>query len=169
MDLLKPGSGISPEKWGIRTNVEAEERRADRAPARYGAEAQVTGSMISAGCTINGTVVNSVLAPGVVVEQGAVVKDSILFADCVVETDASVDLAIFDKRVHVGSGAVIGAGNNHHIPNRKQPTHLYTGITLVGKEAVIPRGLVVGRNCIINSHTHYDAYPGNAVADGESV
>lgn len=169
MDLLRPGSGISPEKWGIRTNVEAEGRRADRAPARYGADAVVKGSMISAGCTIKGTVVNSVLAPGVVVEKGAMVKDSILFADCVVDAGASVDLAIFDKRVHVGSGSVIGAGSNHQIANRKQPTHLYTGISLIGKEAVVPQGLVVGRNCIISSHTHYDGYPGNEVPDGESV
>jgi glucose-1-phosphate adenylyltransferase len=169
MDLLKPGSGITPEKWGIRTNVEAEGRRADRAPARYGAEAVVKGSMVSAGCIIHGTVINSVLAPGVIVGKGAVVKDSILFADCVVDTDASVDLAIFDKRVHVGAGAVIGAGNNHHIPNRKQPSHLYTGITLIGKEAVVPKGQVVGRNCIVSSHTHSDAYSGNTLADGESV
>jgi len=169
MDLLKPMSGIQPEKWGIRTNIEAEGRRADRAPARYGTEAVVKGSMISAGCNIQGTVINSVLAPGVVVERGAMVKDSILFADCVVDTEAVVDLAIFDKRVHVGSGAIIGAGDNHHVPNRQKPTHLYTGITLVGKEAVVPRGQVVGRNCIISSHTHYDDYPGNEVADGDSV
>jgi glucose-1-phosphate adenylyltransferase len=169
MDLLRPGSGISPEKWGIRTNVEAEERRADRAPARYGAEAVVKGSMISAGCTINGSVVNSVLAPGVVVEKGAMVKDSILFADCVVEAGATVDLAIFDKQVHAGSGAIIGSGSNHHIANRLQPTHLYTGITLIGKEAVVPKGMVVGRNCIVTSHTPHGAFPGNEVADGESV
>jgi glucose-1-phosphate adenylyltransferase len=169
MDLLKPGSGVSPEKWGIRTNVEAEERRADRAPARYGSEAVVRGSMISAGCIINGTVINSVLAPGVVVAKGAVVNDSILFADSVVESGASVDLAIFDKQVQVGSGAVIGAGSNHHIPNCHYPTHLYTGITLIGKEAVVPAGQVVGRNCIVNSHTRHDAYPGDVVPDGESV
>jgi glucose-1-phosphate adenylyltransferase len=169
MDLLKPMSGIQPEKWGIRTNVEADGRRADRAPTRYGADAVVKGAMISAGCNIQGTVINSVLASGVVVERGAVVKDSILFADCVVESDASVDLAIFDKRAHIGSGAIIGAGTNHHVPNRREPTHLYTGITLVGKEAVVPRGQVVGRNCIIGSHTHHVHYAGNEVADGDSV
>jgi glucose-1-phosphate adenylyltransferase len=169
MDILKPESGMSPEKWGIRTNIEAEGRRADRAPAYYGEEALVKCSMISAGCTIKGTVLNSVLAPGVVVERGAVVKDSILFADCVVDTGATVDLAIFDKRVHVGTNSVIGAGDNHHIVNREQPTHLYTGITLVGKEAVVPMGQVVGRNCVINAHTHYDAYSGGEVADGETV
>jgi len=125
--------------------------------------------MISAGCTINGTVVNSVLAPGVVVAKGAVVNDSILFADCVVGSGASVDLAIFDKRVHVGSGAVIGAGSNHQIPNRQHPTHLYTGITLIGKEAMVPAGQVVGRNCIVNSHTQPEAYPGDEIPDGESV
>lgn len=169
MDILRPGSGISPEKWGIRTNIEAEGRRADRAPARYGADAVVKGSMISAGCTIRGTVINSVLAPGVTVEKGAVVKDSILFTDCVVDSGASVDLAIFDKRVHVGAGAVVGAGSNHQTPNRDYPTHLYTGISLVGKEAVIPAGQAIGRNCIVNSHTHYDAFTSAVIADGESV
>ncbi len=169
MDLLKPDSGISPEKWGIRTNIEAEGRRADRAPARYGDEASIKNSMISSGCNIKGTVINSVLAPGVVVEQGAVVKNSILFADCVVDTGATVDLAIFDKRVHVGAGAIIGAGNNHDIANHQQPTHLYTGISLIGKESVVPAGQVVGRNCIINAHTHYDAYPAREVTDGESI
>jgi len=169
MDLLKTNSGISPERWGIRTNIEAEGRRADRAPARYGAQAVVQNSMISAGCNIKGTVIHSVLAPGVTVEQGAVVKDSILFADCVVDSGATVDLSIFDKRVHIGERAVIGAGANHHIANHKQPTHLYTGISLVGKESVVPAGQVVGRNCIINAHTHYDAYPGQELADGETI
>lgn len=169
MDLLRPASGISPEKWGIRSNVEAEGRRADRAPARYGADAVVKGSLVSAGCTVRGTVINSVLAPGVVVESGAVIKNSILFADCVVDSGATVDLAIFDKRVHVGAGAVIGAGNNHQTPNRRHPTHLYTGISLIGKEAVIPAAQVIGRNCIVNSHTHYDAFSSSVIEDGESV
>ncbi len=71
------GDLISPEKWQIRTNIEAEGRRADRPAARYFSTARVQNSLISAGCMIKGTVINSVLSPGVVVEEGAVVKDSI--------------------------------------------------------------------------------------------
>ena len=116
MDVIRKNSPISPEAWGIRTNVEADGRPADRAPARYGYNAQVRSSMISAGCVIRGTVENSVLAPGVIVEEGAVVRDSILFADCVVGKNSEVDLAIFDKRAQVDGDARVGVGTNHTIP-----------------------------------------------------
>lgn len=169
MELLHSRSGLSPEQWGVRTNVEAEGRLGDRAPAAYGGEAVVQSSMISAGCKIRGTVVNSILAPGVVVERGAEVRDSILFADCVVGQDARVDLAIFDKRVKVGVEAVVGHGKRDAQVSKRYPTHLYTGITLVGKEAVIPAGLVVGRNCIIGAKKVENEYPGTVISDGESV
>ena len=142
---------------------------ADRPPARFGTNTNLQCSMISAGCDIRGTVVNSVLSPGVVVEEGAVVQNSILFTDCVVKKNATVDLAIFDKQVRVGSGAVVGAGTNHDIANKEQPSHLYTGITLVGKEAEVPPGQSIGRNCIIHPKTREDAYPGKEIADGESL
>ncbi|MEN8189455.1 MAG: glucose-1-phosphate adenylyltransferase family protein [Thermodesulfobacteriota bacterium] len=169
MDILSEDSEISPEKWGIRTNIETGQSPADRAPARYGSKASASCSLISAGCRINGRVVNSVLAPGVVVEEGALVKDSILFEDCVVQADAEVNLAICDKRVHVGEQAVVGFGDDHETPNRLHPKHLYTGITLVGKEAVVPNKHVIGRNCIIQSHTNPRAYEERRVADGETV
>lgn len=169
MDVIKKGSGISPEEWGIRTNIETEGRVADRSPARFGKTANLKCSMISSGCDIKGTVINSILSPGVVVEEGAFVKDSILFTDCQVEKNAVVDLAIFDKGVHVGRNAVVGTGNNHEIPNEKEPSHLYTGITLVGKGAEVPPGQLIGRNCIIHPKTREDAYPGREVDDGASI
>jgi len=169
MDVIKKESGISPEEWEIRTNIESEGRMADRPPVRFGNNTNLQCSLIAAGCDVRGTVVNSVLSPGVVVEEGAVVRDSILFSDCVVKKNSVVDLAIFDKRVRVGSGAVVGAGTNHDVANKEKPSHLYTGITLVGKEAVIPPGQSIGRNCIIHSGTGEDAFPGKEVADGESV
>lgn len=169
MDVIRHESSISPAEWGIRTNIEAEGRPADRPPARFGNNASVSCSMISAGCVVRGTVQNSVLAPGVVVEEGAVVRDSILFADCVVEKNSMVDLTICDKRVQILDDAVVGSGNNHDFPNIQQPKHLYTGISLVGKEAIIPSGVTIGRNCIINSHTGEDAYLTNGIADGETL
>jgi glucose-1-phosphate adenylyltransferase len=169
MDVVRQGSVISPEAWGIVTNVEAEGRSADRAPARYGNNAQVSASMISAGCIIRGTVVNSVLAPGVVVEEGAVVRNSILFDDCVVGKNSQVDLSIFDKRVQVSSDAKVGVGSRHDFPNIKNPTHLYTGISLIGKEALVPSGVSIGRNCVVNSLSKEDAYPSKNVDDGETI
>ena len=149
MDIIRGDANISPQKWGIRSNPEADGRVADRCPARFAAGCRVSGSMISAGCIIEGEVVNSVLSPGVEVKAGAVVRDSIVFSDCVIGNDAVVDLAILDKRVRVGAGAVIGTGDDKQLANRLHPQHLYTGITLVGKDVVAGEKSVVGRNCIL--------------------
>ncbi|MEE4241253.1 MAG: sugar phosphate nucleotidyltransferase [Desulfopila sp.] len=169
MDVLRPDSGISPQKWEVCTNVEADGRPADRAPARFGAQAEVTRSLVSAGSIIQGTVINSVLAPGVIVEKGAVVKDSILFADCVVKKDAVVDLSILDKRVVAEEGCVIGHGDNHEIANRIAPTHLYSGITLIGKEARIPPSAKIGRNCVVDSNVDAASFEAELLGDGESI
>jgi glucose-1-phosphate adenylyltransferase len=169
MDVLRRDSPISPEAWGIRTNIEADGRPADRPPARYGDDAKVSSSMISAGCVIHGTVLNSVLAPGVVVEEGAVVKDSILFADCIVGRKSKVDLTICDKRVRILNDTVVGTGSKHDTVNTANPDHLYTGISLVGKEAVIPQGVTIGRNCIVKSQTTEDAFTAKEIGDGETL
>jgi glucose-1-phosphate adenylyltransferase len=126
-------------------------------------------SLISSGCNIQGTVVNSVLSPGVVVEKGAIVRNSILFSDCIVKKGAVIDLAILDKRVQVGAGAMIGVGDNLDIPNRQHPTHLYTGITLLGKGVEVPAELSVGRNCIVNSYCRKDAFTIKELCGGESL
>jgi len=151
MDIIRPESEISPEEWGIRPNTEAEGRPMDRAPGRFIRGSVVKSSLISAGCVIEGLVENSVLSPGVIVKKGAVVRDSVLFEDCVVESEARVDLAICDKHVRIGRGAVVGYGDTKDRPNQEFPSHLYTGITLVGKKASVPAGMKIGRNCIVSS------------------
>ena len=169
MDLLVDEPEISPEAWGIRPNLESEQHLADRIPARFTAGSRVTRSMISAGCVIEGEVENSVLSPGVKIGRGCRIKDSIIFHDCVIEAGATVNLAIMDKRVKVGKGAVIGTGENKKKPNMKFPDHLYTGISLIGKEAVIPAETIVGRNCIINPWSRLTDLKGKELKDGETV
>jgi len=170
MDILREDSGISPEDWGIRPNIEAGVTDiADRPPARFAAGSNVKNSMIAAGCVIEGEVVNSVLSPGVRVAAGASVRDSILFHDCTVGSGAMLDLAILDKNVRVGAGAVIGQGEDKSTANLSFPKHLYTGITLVGKEAEVPAGAVIGRNCIIAPLARAEDYPALEIRTGESV
>ncbi len=170
MDVIREDSGISPQEWGIRPNVSADGRPMDRAPARFLAGSTVRGSMISAGCVIEGTVINSVLSPGVRVKKGAIVKDSVIFEDSVIEKGAVVDLAICDKRVHIGENAVVGHGEIKNIPNRAFPKHLYTGITLIGKQSRIPKRLQIGRNCIVApGRTAGDLAAYRALLDGDSL
>ena len=169
MDLLKDDSEITPETWGIRPNPESEQLFADRIPARFAAGSKVNGSMISAGCVIEGEVINSVLSPGVKVGPGCRITDSIIMHDCVIEEGATVDLAIMDKRVKVGKGAVVGTGVNKGVPNSKYPDHLYTGISLVGKEAEIPPETIIGRNCIINPWSKQEDFSTKVLHDGETI
>ncbi len=169
MDMLNPESGLTPQKWQIRTNTEADGSMFDRPPARYTNTAKVTNSMISTGCVIKGEVINSILSPGVRVEEGAIIKDSILFKDCIVRKGAQVDLVVSDKRVEFGEGSVTGLGENHDIVNRLYPKHLYTGITLVGDKAIIPPGKRIGRNCIIRCQATPEMYQAPILQDGESL
>ena len=170
MDVIREGSGISPQEWEIRPNISADGRPMDRAPARFLAGCSVQSSMISAGCTIEGTVVNSVLSPGVHVKKGAMVRDSVIFEDSVIEEGAVVDLAICDKRVHVGENAIVGHGDNRDVANRAFPKHLFTGITLIGKQARIPSMMQIGRSCIVAPGRKASDFSGyRALLDGDSL
>ncbi len=169
MDMIRPGSEISPEAWGIRPNVDADARPADWPPARFESGSAVRNSMISAGCVIEGEVINSVLSPGVRVGKNSTVRDSIIFHDCVLEEGSTVDLAILDKRVRVGKGAVIGCGEDKDTPNKQYPTHLYTGISVVGKGAVVPEKTVIHRNCIIMPYRKTVDFPSLEIVTGETV
>jgi glucose-1-phosphate adenylyltransferase len=169
MDLLEDDPEISPEAWGIRPNLESEQLLSDRIPARFAAGSRVKRSMISAGCVIEGEVVNSVLSPGVRVGPGCRIRDSIILHDCVIEEGATVDLAIMDKLVKIGKGAVVGKGDNKKIPNSKYPDHLYTGISLVGKESDIPPGTFIGRNCIISPWCQQKDFKNKVLEDGATI
>ncbi|MDH3359282.1 MAG: sugar phosphate nucleotidyltransferase [Desulfobulbaceae bacterium] len=169
MDILRDDSGISPEEWGIRPNSEANGRSADWPPARFEAGSSVQGSMISAGCVIEGEVVNSVLSPGVRVGKNATIRDSIILQDCIIGEGVTIDLAILDKRVVVGKDATVGRGERNALINREYPKHLFTGITLVGKEAVLPPRLTVGRNCIILPGSSPKSFITVEVGAGETV
>ena len=81
----------------------------DRPAARVRATGVVSDSLLSPGCDVSGEVVGSVLGPGVVVEKGAVVRDSVLMEDCVVRSGAEVCTAVLDERCEVLGGARVGA------------------------------------------------------------
>ena len=86
-------------------------RNVARAPQYVGKDAVIDNSLISEGCRIYGTVINSVLSGGVIVEAGAIVKDSVVMEDVTVKSGAAVYSSIVDSDVVVESGAVAGTEN----------------------------------------------------------
>ncbi|HSO30566.1 MAG TPA: sugar phosphate nucleotidyltransferase [Candidatus Sulfomarinibacteraceae bacterium] len=158
----RPELDLYDKDWVIHTRSE------ERAPAKLGPTAQVHRSLISHGCVIEGTVVNSVLSPGVRVGVGAVVRDSIVMFDSVIGSRAVIDRSILDKEVVVGPGAIVGEGPDD-TPNRAEPGRLNTGITVVGKQSVIPRGARIGRNVRIGGNVRASDFTKRVVPAGGSV
>ena len=76
----------------------------DQSPTKYGDEAIIENSFVSDGCIIEGTVINCILSRGVKIEKGAIVKNSIIMQDSVVEEGAELDHVVFDKEVVVTGG-----------------------------------------------------------------
>ena len=165
MALLEdvPELDLYDRDWLIHTRSE------ERAPAKVGPTAQVHRSLLSHGCVINGTVVNSVLSPGVRVDVGAVVRDSIVMFDSVIRAGAVVDRAILDKEVVVGQGAIVGDGPDFDTPNRQEPGRLNTGITVVGKQSVVPRGARLGRNVKVGEQVRSADFQTRSVRSGGTV
>jgi len=141
MALLEddPELDLYDKDWVIHTRSE------ERAPAKVGPTAQVHRSLISHGCVISGTV------------------------DSVIRSGAVVDRAILDKEVVVGQGAIVGDGPYDVRPNKQEPGRLNTGITVVGKHAVIPRGVRIGRNVKVAADVRSSDFSGRIVRSGESV
>jgi len=165
LDLLSDAPGIELNDLGWLMYTKSEERP----PARIGPAATVSRSMISHGCVIDGSVEHSVLSPGVRVEAGAVVRDSIVMFDAIVEGGARLDRAIVDKEARIGSDARVGVGDDLR-PNRDEPERLYAGITLVGKRARVPGGAEIGRNCRIDPNvTEADFGRRRRIRSGETV
>jgi glucose-1-phosphate adenylyltransferase len=139
-----------------------------RPPLKAGPNSRISRSLLSSGCIINGNVQNSVISPGVFVEEGATVVDSILFDDCHISTGAFVERSILDKMAFVSAHSHVGWGEDY-TPNQEEPQVLHSGITIVGKRARIPTSIRIGRNCIIGPGTAEEDVPGDYVASGSSI
>ncbi|HEX6247586.1 MAG TPA: sugar phosphate nucleotidyltransferase [Nocardioidaceae bacterium] len=112
-------------------------RQPQRVPARLDAGSQVEDSLVSPGARVAGVVRRSVLGPGVVVEEGATVSDSVLLADTTVEAGAEVAWTVVDSGCVIGRDARVGAPDAKGTEDADQ-------VTLVGKDSSVGAGTTVG-------------------------
>ncbi len=132
-----------------------------------GPNACVKKSMVAEGCEVQGTVINSVLFPGAVVEEGAFVEDSIIMSNSVVKKNTSVKRCIISEWVTVGENCKLGEGED--IQNEYKPGIYNSGITVVGEEANIPAGSVIGKNVMIDIGASEEDFTTLTVESGKSV
>lgn len=100
MDLLKP------EVWKdlFYTHGQINTKVKHEAPVRYLEGSKVSNSLIATGCTIEGTVENSILFRGVEVGPGVVIKDSIVMQKAKLGPGVSLRNVILDKDVTISEG-----------------------------------------------------------------
>jgi glucose-1-phosphate adenylyltransferase len=146
-----PALDLYDPEWVIHTRSE------ERAPVKIGPNAQVGGNLLANGCRVDGIVERSVLSPGVYVAEGAVVRDSVILNDTVIEPGATVERCIIDKYVTIGEGAKVGDGDDN-TPNKEMPEAINTGLTLVGKHGAVPAGVTLGRNVVVHPYTTAKAF-----------
>lgn len=87
----------------------------DSVPTKYLPTAKVKNSMIPAGCIIKGTVENSILFRGAVIEEGAVVKNCIVMRDTVIESGAEIEYAIIGRDMVVNANTIMKGTANKPI------------------------------------------------------
>ena len=102
MDLLDD-MHLGLEGWGILS------RTAGRPPHYIAPTGSIRNSLITEGCEIYGSVENSILSVGVVVEAGAVVKDCVIMENARICKNAVVEYAILDENTLVREGATVGS------------------------------------------------------------
>jgi len=146
-----PALDLYDPKWVIHTRSE------ERPPVKCTPFGEIKNSLTSNGCVINGRVINSILSPGVCVERGAVVRDSVVMNDTIIRSGAVVDRCVLDKEIEIGANAQVGVGDDM-TPNQLEPANLNTGITIAGKRARVPAGAIIGRNCRIDPNTVPEDY-----------
>jgi len=157
-----PALDLYDPNWVIHT------RSKERPPVKLGSAGQSRTSLVSNGCVIDGTVIHSILSPGVCVEPGAVVRDSVIMDDTIIRAGAVIDRCVLDKEIEIGAGTQVGAGDDM-TPNLLEPANINTGITIVGKRARVPAGAVIGRNCRIDANTTPKDYDQLQVPSGATI
>lgn len=144
MALLGTHPAIDLQQWGVRTNLDHEAIR-DRPPAIIGPSAVLRNVRCYNGVRVNGKVENSILFPGVCVEKGAEVIDSILFFDTYVQGGARLKRAITDIGVQVGRNCIVGGveqTERSELAVMGMKAALADGVVVPAGGRVLPRAVV---------------------------
>jgi len=148
MDLLGSSPPIDMEKWGVRSNLDHRRIR-DKQPALIGKTGEVENSLIYNGCTIEGSVSNSILFPGVHIGPGSHVENSILFFNNEIGKNCLVKNLISDVDTSYGDNTKVGVEQGETSKN----------IAIVGWNNKVPPGTELGRGVTVSPNIDPDKWP----------
>jgi glucose-1-phosphate adenylyltransferase len=129
-DVLTDDLGVLGDSdWPISSHQQ------QRPAARVLDGGRVADSLLSPGSCVRGSVVRSVLGPGVVVHEGAMVRDCVVFRDTHIHAGARLDRTIVDQECTIGPGAAIGSADID--PEDSD------AIVLIGRQSTVGRNVTI--------------------------
>ncbi|MBN2696715.1 MAG: glucose-1-phosphate adenylyltransferase, partial [Bacilli bacterium] len=143
--------------------------KSEELPAvKIGSKATIRQALLSNGSIVAGHVERSVLSPGVIVHPLAKVTNSVLLNNVEVKPGAIVDRCIIDKNTVIEANALVGFGTDM-TANVENPELLASGITVLGKRLVVPKNMVIGRNCRIFQTAKLEEADDNIIRSGSTL
>lgn len=160
IDII-PEFNLYEEFWKIYTKSEI-------LPGQYISEhSKVERSIIGEGSEIYGEVHNSVIGAGVIIEEGSVVRDSIIMNYTKIGKHVTIHKSIIAENCEICDGVVLGAFDE--VENKVAP-HIYSfGLVTVGEASYIPENVMIGKNTAISGVTIPNDYKDNRLDSGETL
>lgn len=124
----------------------------------------VVKSVIAEGCVIYGTIKNSVIFPGVTVNEGTIIEDSIVMSDALIGSNSDIHCSIIGECSVIGNNVHCGIGE--FAENQHNPKVYDSNITVIGSNTVIPNGTSLGKNVVIDNFITPQDFTSNAIPSG---
>lgn len=157
-----PQLNLYDQNWRIYTRSE------EKPPAKFGRNSHISKSLISNGAIVNGRVENSIISPGVYIEEGALVTNSVILNNSIIHKNALVNKSIMDKNVQIGANSKIGAGSNFST-NMSSAAPLKSGLNIIAKNVKIAENITIQRNCRITADVKHGDFINDTIKSGSSV
>ncbi len=123
----------------------------------------VYNSVISEGCQIHGSVVDSIIFPGVYIHEDAEIVGSVILPYNHIGKSAKLYRTILDEAAprsakdntfNIGEYCLVGKMDRDITGNNSlYPEILHDGLTVIGRNCAIPRKVKIGANCFISPQT----------------
>ena len=163
MELIDivPVFNLYEEYWKIYT-------KSDTLPPQYmSSDSVVEKCLIGEGSVICGKVYNSIIGCGVTIEEGTVVRDSIIMNETYIGKNCEINKGIIAENVTIGNDVKLGIGEE--IDNDTAP-HIYNhGLVTIGEKTVVPNGVSVGKNSVVSGNTTAEDYPDGILGSGKTL
>ncbi|NDL66735.1 glucose-1-phosphate adenylyltransferase [Anaerotalea alkaliphila] len=122
--------------------------------------------ILGEGTEIYGSIYNCVIGSGVIVEAGAVVRDSILMSGVTVGEGTRIDKSIIGENTCIGKGVRMGEGEFR--TNGEYPQIYVSDITVVGENSSVPDGVSIGKNCALYGQLVPEDFPEGRLESGSN-